>query len=1118
MAIGMDITRTAIIEIRMLDHVSGELGGLGKRIADVGATISQVGLGLTAAFTVPILGAAATATKLAVDFDRAMRSVQAVAGTTDASTAVLGESIKQLSMDITKTAESPTRLAAGMYEIVSAGFRGGDALKVLEASSKGATATLADSKDTAIALSTALNAYSAGADQAARFTDIMVKAVDLGVFHMSDLVQQMGDFTSTAAMIGVDFGEAMAWFTNPTRMGLPAAESATGTMRILRDILKPSPKQAKAWTELGIDLTPEAVQADGFLNKMNELYTRMGMVTVIEQKERDERLKSVNAQITETQNRIRAASATNASSAALRTHLADLKAERDQIKAMSFDVEDYDTVMQKMAERAKVPSSVIAAAFPDIRALKTFIANYADGGKMLMDTNNQISNSAGTTQKHFDDMSKSFAVQFDNLKNMAQVAGIAVGDGLAPLMLRLGEAIKPVLNNFINLTPEMKAQYIQWGLLAAVIGPVMIGLGMVITFMAQFGSLIGGLGKAIGTLISGAFSPLGLSIIGLIAAVIILTNVWNSNWMNIRGVTAKVAKDIQTDIGNIKSALQDLTGLSWGEITRYFKEGIGDLGTQLKNAVGGASELEKAQSELAQIQRNLADPNFFKYGWGGTQENTDFKRQLQEREIWLKTYIRDVQNAMEEFQRLTKDMELIQSPISSDELAARLGGRNPKEVFDRYRYIESFLGNALGTEGLNKLIRQGAETGQQIGSGVVDAGNQELLAGKIDWAATGQELLTGLLGALEAGAPAVLGFLGNFRQQMSAALGIDKLYSSGPLSKLTAAERFRAGLPEEEAAGYEDPLGVFTGTQKAMEGLKGWWDELMANHEPIDSGAQYFDSAMGDSADKLKTRVTDAINEGIDASKKLGDLSGGTYGGGPLAPGAGGPFEDMYRIQDIAQNLKEHPGKETEKWWKMYAPGMSREDASAWAKDIIKKFQLGLWEDPAVAQILGPDFIDKMANVVVMESMATATLDRYAEAITKAAVAKGADPKAAGAVLATMGMGPDITSKDLLPSATNLVTNLKPALDQAALGAADGKAMQYLIAGDPSKPASLPQIVPTIIANFNQDVAANAGPLQEAGAAAWNQIGIGMVNRARSDGTLYRAVEAMVYAVLGGEK
>ncbi|WP_347246321.1 phage tail tape measure protein, partial [Thermogutta sp.] len=250
-------------------EVSARLASFGKEALTVGSMIS-------AGITLPLLGMAKTGVDAASSLDREMRNIQSISKATDDEIATLSDTFVRMSMDIGITTDSAEKLAAGFYDIQSSGFSGADAMKVLEASTKAASAGLTDTAVASRAITATLNAYGMSADQATRVSDTLFRTVDIGVLTFEDLATNLGDVVGTAAVAGVTIEELGAAFATMTKGGISAAESATALNQLMLSFISPTEGAREAAAALGIELSATALQSKGLGGAMAEIAEKVG--------------------------------------------------------------------------------------------------------------------------------------------------------------------------------------------------------------------------------------------------------------------------------------------------------------------------------------------------------------------------------------------------------------------------------------------------------------------------------------------------------------------------------------------------------------------------------------------------------------------------------------------------------------------------------------------------------------------------------------------------------------------------------------------------------------------------------------------------------------------------
>ena len=225
----------------------GKLGSAAKTGAAVG--IFAVGAALV------------SSAKEAIAFEKAMRNVNTIARVSDRELKGMSKTILDLAG---KTAQAPKTLAAGLYDIVSSGFKGKDAMTILEKSAYAASAGMTDTATSTKAVVAVLNAYGLGADQAGKVADQLFGIVDRGVISFEELARQIGDVLPFGNQLGVGLDQLGASVATLTKGGMPSAIAMTALKGALVAFIRPSKEMAAAVHEAGYANGEALIKARGF--------------------------------------------------------------------------------------------------------------------------------------------------------------------------------------------------------------------------------------------------------------------------------------------------------------------------------------------------------------------------------------------------------------------------------------------------------------------------------------------------------------------------------------------------------------------------------------------------------------------------------------------------------------------------------------------------------------------------------------------------------------------------------------------------------------------------------------------------------------------------------------
>lgn len=162
-----------------------------------------------------------------------------------------------------------------MFDSVSAGVKGGDAINFLNEASKLAIAGVTDLKSATLGLTTVLNAYGMTADKVDDVSAVLFTTQKFGVTTVDELAKSIGVVVPFAAASGISLEELGASIAVTTRSGLDAAKTVTALRAAISQMQKPSEQSADLFTKWGIPVGAAQMKAVGFtetMKRLNEVY------------------------------------------------------------------------------------------------------------------------------------------------------------------------------------------------------------------------------------------------------------------------------------------------------------------------------------------------------------------------------------------------------------------------------------------------------------------------------------------------------------------------------------------------------------------------------------------------------------------------------------------------------------------------------------------------------------------------------------------------------------------------------------------------------------------------------------------------------------------------------
>lgn len=222
------------------DGISGKLAEVMGGEAAAAGKISGKGLGLALVRTLTKVVAAAGIGKMlqsaftgGTAFESAMAKVGTIADTTKVPLESLSSQVLQVSGDMHIGANE---IAEAAYQAISAGQDTGNAVAFAGQASMLAKAGFTSSASAVDILTTALNAYGKGADEAGHVSDVLLTTQNLGKTSVDELAGSMGRVIPLAAAYNVSLENLSSGLAIMTANGIATAEASTYTKSMLNEL------------------------------------------------------------------------------------------------------------------------------------------------------------------------------------------------------------------------------------------------------------------------------------------------------------------------------------------------------------------------------------------------------------------------------------------------------------------------------------------------------------------------------------------------------------------------------------------------------------------------------------------------------------------------------------------------------------------------------------------------------------------------------------------------------------------------------------------------------------------------------------------------------------------
>ncbi len=549
--------------------VESDLGRLektaGQTLGSFGEGLKDVGGKLTTFVSLPLIALGGTALKFSVDFNAAMANV--------ASLGLLPERVLELKGNVQEMAvefgQSTKDLSGGLYQVVSAFGDSSDSAELLEINAKSAAAGLATVSDSVALTSAVTKGYGDTSKEAvAKVADLAFQTVKLGQTTFPELAGAMGAVVPLASTLGVETETLFAQMATLTGVTGNAAEVSTQLRATYQAMLKPTGEMATAFAGVVTQLDAQGKLAGGPLvdawkNAQLQFQSNSDYLAVLKAQ-----LSGTN---TESEAGAKAAkNLENAISEQEKTLKENKKTLLEAAAALGGSIVQsvgFTDALGLLTETAGGNTDTLGKMFGSVESLNAVLALTGAQSETFQTKLAAMGMAAGETDRAFAAQTQGInaaGFTMQQVRSQVEVLMQKLGDGLAPALMQVLAAVRPLIDKAVELATKFAAMdsgqqalIVKLGLLVVAAGPVLMILGTLAGALGSIISVAGGVGGAlagaggVAAALVGLLTPVGWAV----AAVGVLGVAWARDFGGIRTATGYAVQDISTKVSMLGTSI-----------------------------------------------------------------------------------------------------------------------------------------------------------------------------------------------------------------------------------------------------------------------------------------------------------------------------------------------------------------------------------------------------------------------------------------------------------------------------------------------------------------------------------------------------------------------------------
>uniref|UniRef100_A0A6M3IHH5 Putative tail protein n=1 Tax=viral metagenome TaxID=1070528 RepID=A0A6M3IHH5_9ZZZZ len=263
---GSKATNKASVAMDSMAKGAGVLYSAYDRFTRALKVVAAYGIASTAIFAV--VNAMKVGVTEIIDYDQALKNLQAITGATNAEIAIMDETMRSVARS---TKFSTGEVAEGMVLLGQAGFSATESLDAINAVATLATATLSDFATTADLVTTAIRAYNLNTKESTRVADVMANAINKSKLTIDKLRTAFNYVAASASQAGISLEETAATMMVLADNGMRASTIGTGMRQVLARLVSPNEKLRESYEAMNISLDKISPLTAGYTEAIKNL-------------------------------------------------------------------------------------------------------------------------------------------------------------------------------------------------------------------------------------------------------------------------------------------------------------------------------------------------------------------------------------------------------------------------------------------------------------------------------------------------------------------------------------------------------------------------------------------------------------------------------------------------------------------------------------------------------------------------------------------------------------------------------------------------------------------------------------------------------------------------------